>query len=212
MTLKENVKQRRLAKGLTQDQLAALAKVSQQVIADIESGRTREPRRLHAIAAALDATVHELDPTVPAQPILGNTGRSGPMVAIGERNLPVYAAAEGGNGAMIVSWEPIEFTSRPAPLLNIRDGYGIYIVGDSMFPAYEPGDIALVNPHVQPRPHQDAIFFKSKQHDGSEALVKRLLKMTLAEWKVQQWNPQKELILPRSEWKEAHLVVGRYVR
>ena len=209
MELKDNLRRLRDARGWSQDQLGQLAGCSQQVIADIESGRTRRPRGLLQIASALGVPVAELDPSVERE-----VAQPGPMAALltGRRDLPIYSSAEGGGGAMIISWDPVEWVVRPSPLANIKGGYGIYVVGDSMVPAFEPGDIALVNPHIPPSPHRDAVFFKSGVDAATEALIKRLIRTSPKEWRVKQWNPGREFALSRAEWGQCHLVIGKYSR
>ena len=214
MALKENVSRLRAALRLTQKELAAKSGMSQQVINDIESGRTLKPRGLIELAAALETTVEELDPDrfmpkAPAGPQQGVLKQL--PIALGAKDLPIFAAAEGGGGAMLITFEPIDYMRRPAPLENVRDGYGVYIVGDSMVPAFEPGDIALINPHLPPTPGRDAILLCHTDHQ-QEALIKRLVRATARDWHVQQWNPKREFSLPRSQWGQCHIVVGKYVR
>lgn len=56
------VADKRIEKGMSQNQLAKLCNVPQSVISDIESGKTKAPRidTLQAIAAALGVTIDEL--------------------------------------------------------------------------------------------------------------------------------------------------------
>ena len=56
MTISSRLKERRLALGLTQHQLAQLAGVRQQTIHRIESGTSVSPRNLLEIADALNCT------------------------------------------------------------------------------------------------------------------------------------------------------------
>jgi phage repressor protein C with HTH and peptisase S24 domain/DNA-binding XRE family transcriptional regulator len=211
MELKDNVKRLREAQGLSQADLGRLAGASQQVIADIESGRTLRPRQLFRIAEALGVAVGELDPSIRGDH--GPAPVAGPYsLGLGRKDLPIYSAAEGGGGSMIVSWDPIEFVVRPSPLANIRGGYGIYVVGDSMVPAFEPGDIALINPHLPAAMNRDAVFFRTDRSAATEALIKRLLKASPREWRVQQWNPGRQFTLSRAEWNQCHIVVGKYSR
>ena len=44
-----------------------------------------------------------------------------PLRAADRADLPVYASAEGGGGAIIITSEPIDFVRRPEPLLSVRD-------------------------------------------------------------------------------------------
>ena len=52
-TFADRLKQSRLEKGLTQDELAALAKVSQSLIVKIETGETLQSRKASQLAHAL---------------------------------------------------------------------------------------------------------------------------------------------------------------
>lgn len=210
MSLQDNLKRYREAAKLTQEELHLKSGVSQQVISDVEQGRTKKPRELHSLAAALGVSVHHLDPERFGPPP-SETNGAAPAPVSGGKDLPVYSAAEGGNGVMIVTFEPIDFTRRPPPLESVRDSYAIYIVGDSMAPAYEPGDTALVNPHLPPSPGRDAIFY-TEQAGDQLALVKRIIRATAKEWHVQQWNPRKDFTLSRAEYPRCHIVVGKYVR
>jgi len=116
---------------------------------------------------------------------------------------------------MIISTDPVDWVVRPDPLLNVAKGYGLIIVGESMMPAFRPGDIALINPHLPPLRDETCIFYAG--HEGDmRATIKHLVRWTDAAWIVQQWNPpkgqRKEFSLPKKEWTKIHRVVGRYLR
>lgn len=61
-TIGQNIKEMREARGMTQAELARLAGMSQQAIGHVETDATRQPRRLHHIAAALGCDISKLDP------------------------------------------------------------------------------------------------------------------------------------------------------
>jgi len=73
--------------------------------------------------------------------------------------MPVYAAAEGGGGHLIISHDEIDRIPRPHTLEGIKEAYGILVTGDSMVPAYGPGDIAWVNPRLPPMRETDVILY-----------------------------------------------------
>jgi SOS-response transcriptional repressor LexA len=138
--------------------------------------------------------------------------RAATMRAADRADLPVYASAEGGGGAIIITNEPIDFVRRPEPLISVRDGYGCYVIGDSMSPAYEQGDLLLVHPGRPVRPGDDCVFVRD-QGDGSQhALVKRLLRISPEKWRVRQFNPAKDFDLDRGQWQKVQLIVGKYAR
>ncbi len=128
-----------------------------------------------------------------------------------ERDLPVFATAQGGRGgALIMSNEAVDWVNRPAPLLRVRDGYGMIVSGDSMSPKFENGSTALVNPHLPPR-NGEACVFRNHQDDGTVlAIIKTLLRFNDDTWFVKQYNPKKEFQLKRSEWQICHVTVGSY--
>lgn len=210
MTLGKTIRDRRKARGWSQADLAKAVGISQPAVKKIEDGTTKDPRKLLDIARVLQIPIADIDPTF-------GSGVQVPLTTpesrlVGERNLPVYAAAEGGKGAMVLSSDPVDYVRRPAPLENVRDGYGIIIVSESMVPEFRPGDTALVHPHLAPAHGEAAVFYS--EDAGGEVLVtiKSLVRVTATHWHVQQWNPPKKLTLSRKEWPKCHRVVGRYSR
>jgi hypothetical protein len=127
-------------------------------------------------------------------------------------DLPVYASAEGGGGVIIITSEPIDVIRRPEPLLSVRDGYACYVIGDSMSPAYEQGDLLLIHPGRPARPGDDCAFIRDQGDGMQQALIKRLLRSTPEKWRVRQFNPAKDFDLDRSQWQKAQLIVGKYAR
>lgn len=128
---------------------------------------------------------------------------------LGARTLPVYYAVEGGAGAMVVSIEPVEHIERPT-VLGEADGYAVLVVGESMEPAYEPGDKAIVHPRLPIVRNKDIILVRGEEHGQFEAMIKRLVRQTDTHWIVRQHNPPREFELSKAEWPKALRVVGRY--
>ena len=213
MTPGELIRARRKALGWSQAKLAQTVKTNQQTIDKIEQGTIKHSRFMRGIAAALELSWDELEPidlaTMPAGMIPGKS-------LAGARDLPVHAAAEGGKGQMVVTSDPVDWVLRPAPLANVKGGYGLIIVGESMCPEFEPGDIALVNPHVPPLPDVTCVFYAEKNDGEVRATVKRLVRITQDAWHLRQWNPpdgdKPEFKLARGEWTTCHCTVGKYSR
>src|SRR5687768_1941902 len=84
----------------------------------------------------------------------------------GDRDLPVFGTAQGGEGAILLTNEAVDWVLRPDALLRVKDGYGIIVTGDSMAPEHKSGSIALVNPHLPPHAG-DSCIFRSHAEDGS---------------------------------------------
>jgi phage repressor protein C with HTH and peptisase S24 domain len=186
----------RKAKGSSQAELAAAARVSQQLIAAIETGVTRSTKFLLRLAAALDVPPGQLDPE------WANVAR-------------VEGTAEGGSGFIIVTSDAVDWLPRPPPIAHVRRAYGLYITGESMVPEFEPGDIALVNPHLPVVPDTTCIFYGAQEGEVL-ATIKRLRRKTGDSWYLRQWNPPEgmkaDFTLSRQEWPVCHRVVGKYSR
>jgi phage repressor protein C with HTH and peptisase S24 domain len=124
--------------------------------------------------------------------------------------LPVFAAVEGGPGDMVVSTDPIDHVTRPWFLKAVRDGYAVIVVGESMEPAFEAGDLAIVNPRLTPIRNKDAIFISGGRDGEFIASIKRLIRSTSDAWIVKQFNPEQELTYKKEKWTKAFRVVGKY--
>ncbi|SEP41569.1 Helix-turn-helix domain-containing protein [Rhodospirillales bacterium URHD0017] len=234
-TLGERVKTERRAKGWSQAELArrvtkAGYSITQGGIAQIERRGDTEPKSIVQLAQALGLSVNWLqsirgdktagvsadDDQLSMIPSGGRRGRgaaassppSGPR-----QPLQVFASAQGGSeGAMILSNEPVSWLPRDPRLEGVADAYGCFVSGDSMEPAYEKGNILLVNPTARPEPGDDVVLMREDKDGQRYVLIKRLVKINQQSWTVKQYNPAKTFTLPRKEWSKAHLVIGKYNR
>lgn len=126
--------------------------------------------------------------------------------------VPMYGVVEGGGGELVTTWEIIEYADRPPPLKGIKNGYGMFVVGDSMEPAFSRGNRVFVNPNRPPQPGDDVLLFRGPIGQETAGIIKRMVKVTADIWHVEQWNPPKKMDLRRSEWQNCHVVETRYPR
>lgn len=131
-----------------------------------------------------------------------------PRVIAREKDLRVFGAVEGGNDGMIVTPEPIDWMTRPQAVANAPDAFAVYVLGDSMEPRIEHGELVVVNPKKPVKRRDDVVLVREEQDGTWHALVKRIVRWTAETWVVQQYNPEKEFELPRAEWK-AYSVTSR---
>lgn len=211
----KDLKRIREQRDLSLDDVADAIGVSSSQISRFESEK-REPRLTEIIGMAdfMGVLPAEIYPEL-AKLADGFKERPEIVVKKPDRNpplpgIPVFAAAEGGQGELVVSTEPLDYVTRPWYLGEVQDAYAVVVTGESMVPAYEPADIAIVNPRLSYLRGKDHIF-TAKSDDGSfRAMLKRLVKVTDDAWLVEQFNPPKQIKLPRSVWGEAKRVVGKY--
>ena len=228
-TLGERVKAERRAKGWTQVELAqrvtrAGYRISQGGIAQIERRGETEPKSIVQLAQALGVAVNWLQSNrgdkapgaageelpQPGQVRRRPIGEAAPVPAA---PLQVFASAQGGTeGAMILSNEPVAWIPRDTRLEGIREAYGCFVSGDSMEPAYERGNLMLINPTATPGPGDDCLFLREEADGTRHALVKRLVRRNANSWSVRQFNPDRTFSLAHKDWQKAHLVIGKYNR
>ncbi|MFZ5784102.1 MAG: XRE family transcriptional regulator [Pseudomonadota bacterium] len=232
-TLGERVKGEREAKGWSQAELArrvtrAGYQITQGGIAQIERRGETSPKSIVQLAQALGVSVKWLQsdrgdkyegvtPEDEEQLELMEADRrqiaSAAAAASGRPPLEVFASAQGGSeGAMILSGDPVAWIPRDARLDGVREAYGCFVSGESMEPAYERGNLLLVNPGASVSPGDDCLFLRETSDGTRYALVKRLVRVNEQTWTVKQYNPPKTYALPRKEWQKAHLVIGKYNR
>ncbi len=201
------IREKREALGLSQEALADRAGTSQSTVDRVEKGG--KSTMLLAILTALGLDGPAVP--IPATDVIERL-RTEPV--FGARDLPVYAAVEGGPGEMVVSTDPIEWVPRPWYLKEVKEGYAVLVTGESMVPAYEPGDYVVVNPKLPAIPGKDAIFTMDREDGEFRATIKRMIGRTEKVWKVRQFNPpssgKAEFELPRDQWTKAVRVVGKF--
>lgn len=143
-------------------------------------------------------------------PIGGDPNHRAPSYKAQQRQLmPVYGAAEGGSGALILTKDPVERREIPHYLANVTDVYGVFVREESMSPRYEPGEVAEVAPHHPYRRGDDVLLYRENGDGDERVMLKRLVGWTDAEWTVEQFNPPKTFTLSRAEWTKCHVVRGR---
>lgn len=229
------VTQAREARGWSQEDLAFRVGVVQQAISKIEDGTTVSPTSWKEVADALGIDHETFKRTAVESKQDKRTYYSGysdeeiaaeihnrssgfqPSITpgeklVGDRNFPIYAAAMGGDGHQIVTFDAIDYVKRPSILENVKGAYGLYIVGESMFPAFDHGDMALIHPHLPfARETNVVLYHVPPTGEGDvEAIVKRLHRFNDREWILRQYNPAREFSESRADWTCCHRIVGKY--
>lgn len=206
------IKAARDARGLSQAQLGALIGVKQASIFSIESGETARSKFLPEIIRELGIAPEEVG--LPPDHS-GGAATSLPPIGdpYGPKDFRIFSAAEGGEGEIIRSPDPVDWWPRPIEVAQVKGAYGMYIVGESMVPEFKPGHVAVINPnlpHIAGKPY---IFYGETESGQVRATVKELRRHTGDNWFVTQHNPppgqKHDFTLPRKIWREAHRIVGR---
>lgn len=129
----------------------------------------------------------------------------------GPRNVPVYGTGSGGNGGdFSFNGQLIDHAPRPPGIANRKDVYVVYLVGDSISPAYEDGTPIYADPHRRPQPRDYVVVELRGERDGEPgpAFVKRLVARGNGKLKLEQHNPSGPLDpIDESEVVRVHRVI-----
>ena len=121
-----------------------------------------------------------------------------------EKTLPVYGSALGAE--QVIDGEAVELTTlnraeviehreRPPILNGKRDVYGLYVQGSSMDPAFDDGDLLVVQRSASISVGDFVVVYirpKDESDDGESAtnvLIKRLVRRTAQHIELRQYQP-----------------------
>ena len=220
MAFGDRVKALREAKGWSQGDLARKIRVTQQAINAIESGATRKTRRIYELAEVLETT--------PAY-LLEKSDEPGPVVVAARPPLPLAVAAPvpaadympqdvpvlgqvvGGDDADFeFNGETIDYIRRPNGIARMRDVFGLYTTGNSMWPKFEEGEPIYVSAS---RPPAVGDYVVVELHPVDEATrngpgyIKRLKRRTPTKLIVEQFNPPKDIEIEHDRIKAVFRVI-----
>lgn len=188
-----NIKKLREERGLSQERLARLVDTSGPQIHRLENGdRKLSHDWMVRIARALDCEPVDLI-SEPSQLFheknKGNADFVGPIpIPIDE--IPVYGTVS-GSGTMTAKIDDsfIEGTrARPPMLEGVKNAFYVRVIGDSMEPRYEQGELVAVNADRMPSKNQDCVIITE---DG-DAHIKRFLSLSGGVVRCLQYNPHQE--------------------
>ncbi|UYW32482.1 LexA family transcriptional regulator [Methylorubrum extorquens] len=226
--------------GLSQQALATAAGTSQPQIKRLEAGeRTLSKKWAEQLAPHLGITAETLlfppepleddadDVNAPratdtAVPERGHAAEANVVVPEasspvdtstfkGPRNVPVYGTGSGGDGGdFSFNGQLIDHAPRPPGIANRKDVYVVYLVGDSISPAYEDGTPIYVDPHRRPQPRDYVVveLRGAREDEPGPAFVKRLVARGAGKLKLEQHNPSGPLDpIDESEVVRVHRVI-----
>jgi transcriptional regulator with XRE-family HTH domain len=126
-----------------------------------------------------------------------------PTRAAGIEPIPIRSIANAGDAPSLTQ-APIGYTARPPNLCGVRDGYAMYMVGDTMQPRYEQGWLLHINPLKPPSRGRDVVVVKQ----GDAVVIGQFVSWEADALVLRQRNPPEDLRIPRAEVIGCHLIVG----
>lgn len=127
-------------------------------------------------------------------------------------DLPVYGAAQGGDGLgeFELNGRVVERVRRPPALVGVKDAFAVYVFGDSMLPRFEPGEMVFIHPGKPPTQGRDVLvelFNGTDEHLAGAALIKRFVSRSSEKLVLEQFNPPKKITIPGNRVKGVFVVM-----
>lgn len=193
------LKARRIAKGLSAKQLAERVGVSDAHIIYIEKAQRKATfDKLMNIIGTLGLTVDEI------MAIIGQD-KTGAALKKTHRKIPVVSWVRAGAWREVADvFEPGDADQWVETDLEGENVFALTVVGDSMEPEFQEGEIIIVNPHIEALPGD---FIIVKNPDG-EATFKQLKKYGNS-WVLHPLNPRyHDMEVRRGDFR----IIGRVVK
>jgi phage repressor protein C with HTH and peptisase S24 domain len=227
--MKNRISEIRNARKISQDRLAELVGTGRSQIVKLERGERRlTVEWMERIARALQCEPAELllrkTTTVGLPRKLGTEAYAAmdsqqksdvdfrlaniPIPSLGARDVPIRGIAAGGiRGGFQLGAETIDYAPRPPALTTTKNIYSIFVLGDSMAPAFESGALVYVSPDRPARAGDYVIVqLRNDADQVTEALFKRLKSQDDAYLTLEQFNPAKTLKIARADVAAVHRV------
>lgn len=209
------IKEARKIRGLKQGDIASRLGITRPAVGQWESGSTGPDRdRLPALAELLRIDLGALTNgklvILDQEASEGKVASDAPLTPTanvrepmdeatvdlsafkGPRNVPIYGTGSGGDGGdFTLNGQIIDHAPRPPGIVNRKDVYVVYLVGDSVSPKYEDGDPLYIDPHRRPQPRDYVFVELHGKHEGEpgQAFVKRLVRRGGGRLYLEQHNP-----------------------
>lgn len=143
-----------------------------------------EPFEPNAAAEAQSPTPASAPPNRPTVAV--------PATANLQRDVPLRGVAVGGeDGSFEFNGEVVDYVLRPPGIARARNVFAIYVVGSSMAPRYEEGDLVFVHPDRPPLNGCDVLVELHDEAEPGTCLIKRLVGRTPSKLLLEQYNPRR---------------------
>ena len=173
MDLGKRVEKRRIQLGMTQAQLGLIAGLAQNSIHNIESGETKRPRKIDALAEALNCTPEYLlfgiGETQADKKSANNNVSPGPTI---KATAPLISWVQAGSLSEITEIKAYDAERFMCPV-NCSDlTFVLKVQGISMEPKFDEGDLIFVDPEAE---CIHGSYVVARLDDDNQATFKQLI-------------------------------------
>ena len=121
------------------------------------------------------------------------------------RNVEVLGVVAGGDDDWFdLNGSVIDYVRQPPGIAKADQVFALYVVGESMSPRYDPGDLVYINKSRPPAIGGDVVVELHPEGEGrpGRAFIKRLVRRNDSIVVLQQFNPPKTIGLPARQVKQ----------
>jgi SOS-response transcriptional repressor LexA len=219
--------------GLSLNQWAQRAGINRSIFNGIKAHGNPTVQTLDKLLAAID--VDPADFRARLQPVRSEVKGTG--MTPGEvrdawtlpqaRPVPLLGTAfgsdldqvEGIETTELMLSEVLDYVARPPSLATDSEAYAVTVIGESMAPRFEPGELAFVSPRAPVNVGDDVLVQLRSEADQGEdnqmagrittVLLKRLVRRTAVFIELKQFNPDRTFTVPLTRVRRMHRVRGR---
>lgn len=217
MLLSDRIQTRLKKLGKSERGASLEAGLSDSFLRNIREGKSSSPRidTLEKIATVLQTSSSWLITGEGSEDLSSQSGfAEEPNAIIGDtiqnlgRNLPVYGrAAADENGEVVMNGNVLFDVLCPAQLKLKLSAYAVAITGDSMYPRYEDGEIAFVDPSRRVKKGDYVVAqIQIDKNAYPQAFVKKFVRHNSSVLVLEQFNPPKELKFPHDRVIAVHYI------
>jgi phage repressor protein C with HTH and peptisase S24 domain len=133
-----------------------------------------------------------------------------PDIGVRERDVEVRGVALGGSeGTFLFNGEVVDYMPRAPGLIGAPNAFALYVIGDSMAPRYEPGDMIFLDPGRPVRAGDDVVVELAGEHgEPGRCYIKRLIRRTPTRLVLKQFNPGQELLFATKDVRAIHRILS----
>jgi transcriptional regulator with XRE-family HTH domain len=197
---RNNLRALRRTKGLNQVDISQNLAVGQAEFSRIESGKRPIGQHLNAIAKALNVTPEQIkEEVVDANNDFPKT----------ETEMPVYGYPCSQGCGLNFKKTMMSRVDCPPELEGIDGAYASFCFGNALSPKISNGDLAFVNPTIEPKVGS-LVIVRTKVENARRGFMGLLLSYDKAGCVVETTNPQEEIEFSRDVESVDQIVMVKY--
>lgn len=201
MRFKNNLKKLRMQQNMTQVELAEKLSIGQAEYSRIESGKRKIYPHKDKIAEILAVGLDDIKEVTED----GESVERAPV----PQDLPVYGFPTPSGRGFQFTQQMMSKVGRPEELAGVEGAYACFCFGDQLEPTIKNGDLAFVNPNLEPR-QGSLVVVRIESGNGQKGLLAKLVTLYKVGCTVQMLNPFDEIALGKEVVSVEPVVMVKY--